>query len=120
MTPQGPWHHLQTIDGWARPADTTNNQCDLMVQLMESWFLTDMETLKSFYGQGFRAQAFPANPNIEAVPKQNIRDRLAQATRDTKKGSYSKGNHSVEILTRLDPVNVRNPSHHADRLIRAL
>ena len=27
---------------------------------MESWFLTDMETLESFYGQGFRAQAFPA------------------------------------------------------------
>ena len=25
---------------------------------MESWFLTDMETLESFYGQGFRAQAF--------------------------------------------------------------
>ena len=79
-----------------------------------------METLESFYGQGFRAQAFPANSNIEAVPKQNVRDRLAQATRDTKKGSYSKGNHSVEILTRLDPVKVRNASHHADRLIRAL
>ena len=86
MTPQGPWRHLQTIDGWARPAGAANDQCHLRVQVIESWFLIDMETIESFYGQGFRAQALPANANIEAVLKHDVRDQLAQATRDTTKG----------------------------------
>ena len=59
VTPQGPWHHLQTIDGWARSAGAANDQCHLRVQVIESWFLIDMETIESFYGQGFRAQALP-------------------------------------------------------------
>ena len=90
-----------------------------MVEVMESWFLADPDTLESFYGQGFRRNALPANPNIEGVFKQDVFNGLGQATRDTKKSSYNKGAHSFDILAELDPAKVRGASPHAERLIRA-
>ena len=91
-----------------------------MVQIMESWFLADPDSLESFYGHGFHKQALPRNPNIEQVPKQDVLSGLAQATRGTKKGGYSKSSHSFGILAQLDPVRVRNASPHADRFLGAL
>ena len=72
VTSQGPWQHLRAIDGWARPPNATDEQCHLMVQVMESWFLADADALSSFYGQGFRKQALPQNPNVEDVSKQDV------------------------------------------------
>ena len=120
VTAQSTWQHLQASDGWSRPMGTTNNQCHLMVQTMESWFLADAGALQSFYGQGFRRQALPGNPNVEQVSKQNIFNGLAQATRDTGKGRYKKGAHSFEILAKLDPAKVRTASPHTDQFLRAL
>ncbi|MGB6868083.1 MAG: DUF4276 family protein, partial [Acidobacteriaceae bacterium] len=36
-----PWKHLanRVGDGWRQPAGTTDDQVQLMVQVMESWFL---------------------------------------------------------------------------------
>ena len=31
-----PWQHLKDRDGWNRPAGATDDQCHLMVQVMES------------------------------------------------------------------------------------
>ena len=120
VTAQNPWAHLLASDGWARPASATNDQCHLMVQIMESWFLADVGVLESFYGHGFRRQALPGNPNIEQVPKQDVLSGLAQAISGTTKGSYRKGSESFEILAELDPLKVRNASTHADRFLRAL
>ena len=120
MTSQGPWQHLKARDGWERPDGATDSQCHLMVQVMESWFLADADTLDSFYGQGFRKQDLSANPSIEEVPKQDVFDRLARATRNTSKGSYQKGVDSFAILEKLDPTKVRNSSPYAERLIQAL
>ena len=117
---QDPWQHLQANAGWARPTSATADQCHLMVQIMESWFLADASALESFYGRGFQRQALPANPDIEQVPKQDVVNGLAQATRGTGKGGYSKGAHSFGILANLDSRRVRNASPHADRFLRAL
>ena len=120
VTSQGPWQHLKVRDGWERPDGATDEQCHLMVQVMESWFLADADTLSSFYGQGFRRQALPQNPNVEDVLKQDVLAGLAQATRDTGKGIYNKGADSFAILEKLDPAKVRSASPYADRLISAL
>ena len=119
MTP-GPWQHLKARDGWDRPEAALDDQCHLMVQVMESWFLADSDALESFYGQGFRPQSLPANPNTEEVSKQDVFNRLDAATRTTTKGRYHKGRHSYEILGRLDPSKVTNASPYAGRLIRVL
>ena len=120
VTAVGPWEHLKGRDNWDRPAGTTNQQCQLMVQVMETWFLADVNTLESYYGQGFRRQALPQNPNIEDVPKLDLENRLNQATRDTQKGPYSKGKHSYEILERLDPAKVAGASLYAKGFIEAI
>ena len=90
----GSWEHLLTRDGWKRPDGATEDQC----HLMESWFLADRETLREFYGQGFREKALPSSASIERVPKKDVEEGLKNATRDTRKGAYSKGKHSFAIL----------------------
>ena len=116
----GPWEHLKTSDGWDRPSGATDEQCHLMVQVMESWFLADVDALASFYGQGFQSGVLSSNPNIEQIPKEDVLNRLVQATHNTKKGSYNKGMHSFEIMEKLDPAKVRTASNHADRFMKAL
>ena len=98
VTSTGPWQHLKDNDNWDRPATASDGQCHLMVQVMESWFLADVDALASFYGQNFRSQDLPANPDIEKVSKQDALGKLAHATRNTKKGSYKKGAESYQIL----------------------
>ena len=77
VTAYDPWQHLHASDGWARPASATNDQCHLMVQIMESWFLADVDALELFYERGLRRQSLPANPNIEQIPKQDVLNGLA-------------------------------------------
>ena len=115
-----PWQHLQARDGWERPPRATDGQCHLMVQVMESWFLADREALGAYYGQGFRAGSLPQNPNVEQVAKDDVLNRLEQATRDTNKGRYNKGKHSFDLLERLVPSKVTNASPYAKRFIDAL
>ena len=114
------WAHLRQRDGWSRPAGALDEQCHLMVQVMESWFLADVDALESYYGQGFRRQSLPANPNVEEVPKQDVERGLERASRDTGKEGYRKGRDSFEILGRVDPAKVREASEHADKFVKAL
>ena len=115
-----PWQHLKDRDGWDRPSQASDSQCHLMVQVMESWFLADITTLKSYFSQGFREASLPQNPSVEEVPKQDIERGLRQATRNTSKGAYSKGKHSFEILAELNPDNVKSKSPYAERFLSTL
>ena len=120
VTGSDSWAHLQTRDGWNRPTSATDDQCHLMVQIMESWFLADREALQDFYGAGFRPQALPGNPKIEQVPKQDVLNGLERAAQSTRQRGYSKGRHSFSILATLDPTKVRAASPYANRFIQAL
>ncbi len=116
-----PWTHLNTRDGWTRPSGATNDQCHLMVQVMESWFLADREALANFYRQRFRPHALPGNPRqVEQVSKRDIENGLERATRDTSRGRYHKGQHSFAILASLDPAKVTAASPHARIFVQAL
>lgn len=114
------WGHLRARDGWERPDGATEDQCHVMVQIMESWFLADKPTLAKFYGQGFQKNAFRGNPQVEQVPKSNVVSRLERATRNTQKGTYSKGSHSFEILAALDPEVVEAVAPHAKLFLDTL
>lgn len=76
-----------------------------MVQLMEAWFLADRECLASYYGASFRGGRLPGN-QPEDVTKNDVMDRLRQATQDTSKGAYHKTDHAPELLGRLNPTTV--------------
>ncbi len=116
----GPWQHLKDRDDWDRPDGAKDDQCHLMVQAMESWFLADRTALGEYYGQGFQANALPRNPEIEEVPKKDVDDGIRRAARNTRKGTYDKGRHSFEILAIIDPTKVTSASPHAKRFINVL
>ena len=116
----GPWRHLKVREDWDPPNGAKEDQCHLMVEVMESWFLADRDALKEFYGQGYRQNALRQNPQIEQIDKDSVLESLKDATRNTQKGPYHKGSHSFEILVELDPEKVMNASPHAKRFIEAL
>ena len=114
------WLHLQARDGWSRPPGAADDQCHLMVQIMESWFLADTEALEAYFGQGFRRGALPGNNNIETVPKQDVLSGLDRSTTATGRANYHKARDSFKILATIDPDKVTSESPHAARLIDAL
>lgn len=119
-TDMKPWQHLKSRDNWDRPKSATDDQCHLMVQVMESWFLADVAALESYFGQHFRRAALPQNPRVEEVSKPDVESGLRQATCRTSKGVYAKGKHSFEVLAALDPFKVRQNSPYANRFLSEL
>jgi hypothetical protein len=113
-----PWPHLQQRegDGWVAPENATAVDCHLMVECMENWFLADIPALKAYYGSGFKENKLPStNKGIEKVAKIVVYTGLEEATRTTRKGSYSKGDHSFSILEKIDPNKVTEASRWAKR-----
>jgi hypothetical protein len=119
----GPWQHLAAREGdrWTRPVGVVDDQAQLMVQVMEAWFLADRQALTDYYGQGFLANSLPGQQDVEQIPKDQILRVLKHATRQTtKKGEYHKTRHAFELLERIDPQQVRMASHHAEQLFTVL
>lgn len=115
-----PWTHVATGDGWERPAGASEDQCHLMVQLMESWFLADPSALSEFYGPKFDPKALPAASMTESVAKTTVVAALRRATRHSTKGAYAKAEHSFALLGLIDPAKVAERSPHAKRFIETM
>ncbi len=122
VTSSGPWEHLKSRDNWNRPAGALDEQCHLMTQVMESWFLADLQTLRDYYGPAFQESGLPKYLNVEDAPKQDVINGLADATRRTPKRAYDKGKHSFEILAKLSPSQVQQQQQapRAKRFIEAM
>ncbi len=93
-----------------------DEQCHLMVQIMESWFIADVDALKQFYGQGFNAGKFPKNRNVEAVEKEQIKKSLKAAIAKTNKKEYHKIEHGSKLLEIINPNKVREAALHCEKL----
>jgi hypothetical protein len=96
------------------------NQAFFMVQVMETWFLADKQTLAKYFGQGFNPNALPKNPNVECIPKQDIIHGLQEATRRSKKGEYRKTKHDAALLGLVDHATVYRACPNFARLITYL
>jgi hypothetical protein len=105
---------------WPRPAGASEDQIHLIVQAMEAWFHADKDALREYYGRSFRSAALSQRPDIERIPKADLFAGLQRATTDCQKGEYSKGEHSFQILARIDPARVRAASPFAEKLLRVL
>ena len=83
-----PKTYLQKISAKFDFKNVEENQCHLMAQMMESWFLADKEKLAEFYGQGFNRKGFAekherrkdceirCRKRIKSRRSQNIEKRL--------------------------------------------
>ncbi len=116
-----PWKHLFQRDRWACPEQTTDMQCHLMAQVMESWFLADPDTLARYYGSEFKLNALPKENNVEKIAKTQVETCLKQATQHTKtKGEYHKIRHGAALLGLIRPALVKERAPHCRRLFDTL
>lgn len=118
-----PWLHLKNRKNnrVETPEDAKSADCHLMVQCMENWLLADRACLQEFFGQDFHANALPPESSpIESLGTERVRNALAKASKDCKKGAYSKGKHSFELLARIDPEKVMRASPWARRFVTAV
>lgn len=122
-----PWEQLLSrtdqsgnkCDLWNKVGNDTD--CHLMVQMMESWFLADVETVKSYYKAGFKEDRFPSSDeNIEAISKERVEDILTASTKNTIKAEYRKGRDSFTILGKVDPAKVCARSKWSERFLYLL
>lgn len=101
------WKHLKQRDGWQLDEEHAD-LCFMMVVVMETWFLADPEALAEYFGKKFNPDKLPANPELEKVPKPQVYSSLKAASKDTKKGDYSKGKHSFDLLGLIDPKKIES------------
>ena len=120
VTTSESWQHLFERDGWRRPGRASREQCHLMVQVMESWFLADKSALASFYGPRFRESSLPRNRSVEEIRKDDVLRGLKSATGNTTKGSYDKASHSFVILGEIDPAVVESVAPSVRCLLNVL
>jgi hypothetical protein len=111
--------HLRNREGWDLTA-VEDEQCHLMVQVVEAWLVADIEALHRYYGQGFNSNAIPKTVNVEEIDKPTLYSSLDAATRHTTKGKYHKILHGPEILGSLDVSKVRIRATHCERLLAML
>lgn len=118
--PWKPWAHLKVQAGWEKPKRAKDDDCHLMVECMENWFLADKENVEAFFGSGFKKAALPASA-IETVSKATVYAALQTATQDCKtKAAYRKGAHSFKLLQLIDPTKVEAASPWAKRFLDEL
>jgi hypothetical protein len=114
-----PRDHLAAREPWDLSI-ATDDQCQLMAQVMESWFLADTPALERFYGQQFGSKQIPPRDNVEEVDKKAVFAALKAATSKTQKREYHKTQHAPAILESLDPERVRARAPHCARLFETL
>jgi hypothetical protein len=114
-----PREHLAAREPWDLSI-ATDEQCQLMAQVMESWFLADPQALGRYYGPQFGSKQIPARENVEEVDKKAVFAALKSATSKTQKREYHKTQHAPAILENLDPERVRARAPHCARLFKSL
>ena len=113
------WQHLKKCDKWDRPQGASDDQAFLMVQIMETWFLADVENLRKYFGSRFKVESLEKWPKLEAVDKDKVIEALKKATSGCKK-PYSKREHSFDLIGRIRPSFVERASPHAKSLLDRL
>lgn len=113
------WQHLKAQANMNRPQGAGDDQAFLMVQVMETWFLADRDSLREYFGAALRAQHLRQWPALEDVSKPTVFTALDQATAGCTR-RYAKGRVSYDLLERLNPALVETACPHAKSLLDRL
>jgi hypothetical protein len=107
-----PRQYLKNTKNWNLDR-LDDDQCHLMVQMMEAWFISDIIALRGFYKQDLRENSIPRSPVEEINDPKSI---LRRAT----SGKYQEIQHVAKLLSLINVKTVRAASSHCDRLFEAL
>ena len=108
------WQHLEGREDWRAPGGADDEQVLLMVTCMETWIISDRDTLRKHYHSSLQASALPPTANMELRSRDAVQDALVRATRNCKNG-YAKGKRSFEVLGKLNPDTL---SQHLPSFVR--
>lgn len=114
------WDHLAQRDQWDRPDGANDEQVLLMATCMETWIVADRSALQKHYLK-LQESALPSLNNLEHRDRHDVYRGLCHATRNCS-NEYTKGATSFEILSKLDPVVLKQhlPSFaRVDRILKA-
>lgn len=111
------WDFIKTRHGIDRPAWAEEEHAYLMVQCVETWFVTDPAALAAHYGRRFNADKLPKRTNLEEEPKSDVQRKLGQAI-GGKDYIYAHGD-SARLIGRVEPSKVAT-LYHGARLQRGL
>lgn len=114
------WQHLKARDGWEKPAGADEEDVFLMICCMETWFVADRGSLRSFFHDCWRDSALPQWPDLAVVEKTRVFAALALATAACGKKRYSKGKVSFDLLKAVNPAIVEQECPDAKRLLDRL
>ena len=117
--PSGAWRHLSRRDDWTRPSGAKDDQAQLMVTTMETWLLADRQTLIAYF-PAVSASALPPDADLESRRKKEVSDALRNATQSSSKGRYHKGNHSFDLLGRVQPEELKRRLPHFRHFVATL
>jgi hypothetical protein len=98
------WQHLT----WEKPAKATNDNSFLMVQIMESWFMSNETTLQNYFGDGFKTGQY-SQSTCHLIRKYTLQKALVRATKLSIRGRYTKGLHSPDLLALINPASLTCP-----------
>jgi hypothetical protein len=87
-----------------------------MVQIMESWFLADVDALRALYGRRFSESALGWNNKVEEIPKVDVLAKLKRVSG----GEYHKVTHGMKLLELIDPAKVRKAAPDCERMFRVI
>jgi len=96
------WNHLINSDAWEKPSGAADEQVLFMTTCMETWIITDRDSLRSHYGSQLQDSALPPLTIMEERNRHDIQDALFRATRHCT-NAYQKGKRSFDILAKLMP-----------------
>ncbi|HUT47023.1 MAG TPA: DUF4276 family protein [Sedimentisphaerales bacterium] len=100
--PEKTWDHLMTHDSWQKPEVASDEQVLFMTTCMETWIVTDRDTLRQHYGSSLQESVLPSLSALEQSNRQEVQEGLKRATRNCS-NAYQKGKRSFEILGKLEP-----------------
>ena len=117
--PSGAWRHLSDRDKWQRPKAASDDQTQLMVTTMETWLVADPNAVIKHF-PGMNDKKLPAGVDLEGRTKKDILSALEKATSGSKKGKYKKGRDSFDLLSKLNPDELKSKLPHFRRFVNAL
>ena len=116
--------HLQSE--WDNP-DASEEQCHLMVQIMESWFFADLDTLYIFYNIDKENDEdlveYQGVKNVETIAKDKIIHSLINISKNSTHGDYKeygKRRQAIKIFENLDLDIVRDKAPHCDKFCKTI
>ena len=113
------WQHLKVRDGWDAPEGATDEHVLLMTTCMETWFVADRETLRTYYQTCLSEGKLPADTDREQRHRHDLLRALEAATKDCS-SPYGKGDRSFDLVAELDPKRLMSRLPNFARIIRIL